>query len=413
MKILGIITEYNPFHKGHAWQLESTKKNCEADGVMTLMSGSITQRGDFAIINKWQRTQLALASGVDLVCELPFGYACQSAEAFAQGGVKILNATGVCDFLSFGSELGFLAPLNTLAKILALESPEFKRLLTESLGTGISFPRAREQTIQTLFGQEMSSLLSSPNNILAIEYLKALIVTKSTITPLTVKRQGAGYHSLDTKDYLSATGIRKILLEFLNTDHLDSNSRLTLKNNLPYSIEMLLKAMNNVHSHGDQSFLNALRLTILSRDVGHLKITPYVTEGLEHKIRDAVKIEKTLDALVDAIISKRIPKTRVQRILCNRILELDKTTLLSFQDPGFSPYLRVLGFNAKGQAILHQIKKQGDIPILTNLSRGERFLSPSQKEMLYYDIRSTDLHNLFYENDYHYHRDYTQSPIRI
>src|SRR5665647_1509914 len=179
MKILGIITEYNPFHKGHAWQLETTKKICEADGVMTLMSGSITQRGDFAIINKWERTQLALASGVDLVCELPFGYACQSAEAFARGGVKILNATGVCDFLSFGSELGELEPLKSLAEILAKEPPEFKRLLTVALGTGVSFPKAREQAIQSLLGQKASTLLATPNNILAIEYLKALIVTNS------------------------------------------------------------------------------------------------------------------------------------------------------------------------------------------------------------------------------------------
>ncbi|HEY5537121.1 MAG TPA: nucleotidyltransferase family protein, partial [Acetobacterium sp.] len=139
--------------------------------------------------------------------------------------------------------------------------------------------------------------------------------------------------------------------------------------------------------------------------------TPYVTEGLEHKIRDALKTEKTLGALVDAIISKRIPKTRVRRILCNRILELDKNVLLRFQSPSFTPYLRVLGFNPKGQAILRKIKKQGEIPILTNLSRGERLLSPSQREMLYYDIRATDLHNLFYEKDYMYHKDYTKSPI--
>jgi len=413
LKILGIISEYNPFHKGHAFHLETTKKVCEANAVMTLMSGSITQRGDFAIINKWKRTQLALASGVDLVCELPFGYACQSAEAFAFGGVKILNATGVCDFLSFGSELGKLAPLQSLAKFLVTEPPEFKNLLMIALGTGVSFPKAREQAIHALLGPEMSSLLASPNNILAIEYLKALIVSESSITPITVKRQGAGYHSLDTEDCLSATGIRKILLESLETNHFDSNSKLTLENNLPYSIEALLAAMQNVSSHGDQDFLNALRVLILSRDVMHLKNTPYVTEGLEHKIRDALKTEKTLDSLVAAIISKRIPKTRVQRILCNRILELNKKTLLSFHHPSFTPYLRVLGFNSKGQAILRQIKKQGKIPILTNMSRGERLLSPAQKELLYYDIRSTDLHNLFYEKDYLYHRDYTISPIRI
>ncbi|KNZ41517.1 nucleotidyltransferase [Acetobacterium bakii] len=413
MKVLGIITEYNPFHKGHAWQLETTKKISQADGVMTLMSGSITQRGDFAIINKWERTRLALASGIDLVCELPFVYAGQSAEAFAQGGIKIFNATGACDFLSFGSEHGELEPLQALAQILSLESPEFKQLLGFALDTGVSFPKAREQTIHELLGEEVSSLLTTPNNILAIEYLKALIVTQSTISPITVKRQGSDYHSLETSDYMSATAIRKILLNSLVRDTIHSNPVMDLKNKLPYKVESLLAPMEDYNLQGDALFLNALRLMILSRDVGDLKNTPYVAEGLEHKIRDALKTAKTLDALVDAIISKRIPKTRVQRILCNRLLELDKKVLFKFNDPSFKPYLRVLGFNSTGQAILRKIKKQGDIPILTNMSRGERLLSPVQREMLHYDIRATDLHNLFYEKNYQYHHDYTQSPIRI
>lgn len=412
MKILGIITEYNPFHKGHAWQLETTKRICEADGVMTLMSGSVTQRGDFAILNKWERTRLALSSGADLVCELPFGYACQSAEAFARGGVKILNETGVCDFLSFGSELGELEPLKALAEILARESLEFKRLLGVALETGVSFPKAREQVIHQILGQEVSSLLATPNNILAIEYLKALISTNSTITPVTVKRQGTGYHSLETSDYISATLIRKTLLESLANDNINSNPRMFLENKLPYNIENLLAPMNNYNLQGDALFLNALRVIILSEDVGDLKNTPYVSEGLEHKIRDALKTVKTMEALVDAIISKRIPKTRVRRILCNRLLNLNKKVLLSFQQHSFIPYLRVLGFNSQGQAILRQIKKKGDIPIITNLSRGERLLSPSQREMLYYDIRSTDFQNQFYEKEYRYHKDYTQSPIR-
>jgi len=413
MKVLGIITEYNPFHKGHAWQLETTKKISQADGVMTLMSGSITQRGDFAILNKWERTRLALDSGVDLVCELPFVYAGQSAEAFAQGGVKIFNATGVCDFLSFGSEHGELKPLQALAKILSRESPEFKHLLGLALDTGVSFPKAREQTIHQLLGQEVSALLTTPNNILAIEYLKALIISQSNITPLTVKRQGSDYHSLETSDYLSATAIRKILLNSLINDAIHSNPVMSLENKLPYKLESLLAPMKNYNFQGDALFLNALRVMILARNVGDLKNTPYVAEGLEHKIRDALKTAKTLDTLVDAIISKRIPQTRVQRILCNRLLELDKKDLWQFEVPSFTPYLRVLGFNSTGQAILRKIKEQGDIPILTNMSRGERLLSPTQREMLHYDIRATDLHNLFYEKNYRYHHDYTQSPIRI
>jgi predicted nucleotidyltransferase len=167
------------------------------------------------------------------------------------------------------------------------------------------------------------------------------------------------------------------------------------------------------HRHGDERLLDALRLLILSRDVAHLKSTPYVSEGLEHKIRDTLKTADTLDELIKAIISKRIPHTRVCRILSNRLLELDKQTLSTFQADDFKPYLRVLGFNRKGQDILKQIKNHSDIPILTNLKANESRLNEHQRKLLYYDCRATDLHNLFYENGYHYHRDYTQSPIRL
>ncbi|MBI4856853.1 MAG: nucleotidyltransferase [Acetobacterium woodii] len=413
MKIIGIIAEYNPFHKGHAWQIESSKKESGCDGVMVLMSGSITQRGDFAILNKWERTRLALSSGVDLVCELPFGYACQSAEAFAHGGIKIFNATGVIDVLSFGSEFGYLKPLNSLAKILVDEPAEFKSFLKQELATGVSFPKARELAIQSFLGNEVGNLLKTPNNILALEYLKALHKTEHTITPMTVKRQGADYHSVKPSEYLSASGIRKILKDAQVHPAFERTILQTLDHKLPYPIDELLTPFRkNYNPNGDDAFLNALRLQILSRDVYHLKNTPYVSEGLEHKIRDALKTATNLDECLNAIISKRIPLTRVRRILCNRLLELDKETLGLFQSESYVPYLRVLGFNEKGKSILKQIKEKGDLPILTNLKKSRFSLSPMQRKMLYYDCRATDLHNQFYENNYCYHRDYIQSPVQ-
>lgn len=414
MKVLGIIAEYNPFHQGHAWQIETSKSTSLCNGVMALMSGSITQRGDFAILNKWERTQLALTSGVDLVCELPFGYACQSAEAFAQGGLKILNAAGCVDVLSFGSESGVLSPLNNLAKTLAAEPPEFKTFLKDALSTGVSFPKAREQAIASLLGNDVSTLLKTPNNILAVEYLKALLKSHSLITPMTVKRQGADYHSVLESEYLSASGIRKILKEALANPNSEKNILDTLNNKLPYQVNTLFDALqHHYYPHGDERLLNALRLLILSRDVSHLKNTPYVSEGLEHKIRDALKTATTVDECVNLIISKRTPQTRVRRILCNRLLELDKQTLDVFQSESFIPYLRVLGFTEKGKAILKKIKDQDHLPILTNLKKSRFCLTPDQQKMLYYDCRATDLHNLFYENSYHYHRDFTQSPIQF
>lgn len=413
MKLLGIIAEYNPFHQGHAWQIESSKKESGCDSVMVLMSGSITQRGDFAILNKWERTRLALSSGVDLVCELPFGYACQSAEAFAHGGVKIFNATGVIDVLSFGSEFGHIKPLNSLAKILVDEPAEFKNFLKQELSTGVSFPRARELAIRSFLGNEVGNLLKTPNNILALEYLKSLHKTQNSITAMTVKRQGADYHSLKTSEYLSASGIRKILKDAHAHSALEQTILQALNHKLPYAVdELLLPFKQNYNPNGDDFFLNALRVQILSRDVYHLKNTPYVSEGLEHKIRDALKTATTFDECINAIISKRIPQTRVRRILCNRLLELDKETLGIFQAESYIPYLRVLGFNEKGKSILKQIKDNGNLPILTSLKKSRFTLSPMQKKMLYYDCRATDLHNQFYEKKYSYHRDYTQSPVQ-
>lgn len=414
MKILGIIAEYNPFHLGHAWQIESSKKESHCDGVMVLMSGSIMQRGDFAILNKWERARLALSSGVDLVCELPFGYACQSAEAFAHGGIKIFNATGIIDVLSFGSEFGHIRPLINLAEILVSEPAEFKHFLKLELSSGVSFPRARELAIRSYLGHEAGNLLKTPNNILALEYLKALHKTQSDIDSMTIKRQGADYHSLLPSQYLSASGIRAILTNALAHPESAATILKDLTNKLPYSPDDLIQPFKKYYNpSGDDYFLNALRLLILSNDVKHLKNTPYVNEGLEHKIRDALKTATTLDECVNGIISKRIPQTRVRRILCNRLLELDKETLHLFQAESFIPYLRVLGFNEKGKAILKAIKDQGRLPILTSLRKSQFSLTPIQEKMLYYDCRATDFHNQFYETEYCYHRDYIQSPVQF
>ncbi|WP_186841044.1 nucleotidyltransferase family protein [Acetobacterium fimetarium] len=414
MKILGVIAEYNPFHKGHAWQIGASKKASGCDAVMVLMSGSMTQRGDFALLNKWERARLALSAGVDLVCELPVAYAGQSAEAFAGGGVKILNATAVCDVLSFGSESGELEPLNQLAQLLAEESPEFKLLLKKKLATGVSFPTARMMAVNQLSDDASGTLLHAPNNILAVEYLKALHRTQSPIVPMTVKRQGAGYHSLSACDYLSASKIRSILIDALQRPEAAAAILKQLDRQLPYPLDDVFLPVKQTHRvGGDERLLDALRLLILSRDVDHLKNTPYVAEGLEHKIRDAVKTADTLAELIDAIVSKRIPHTRVRRILGNRVLELNKQTLATFQSDDFTPYLRVLGFNQNGREILKRIKDHSELPILTNLKTNENRLNDRQRELLYYDCRATDLHNLFYENGYNYHRDYTQSPIRL
>lgn len=412
MKILGIVSEYNPFHLGHSYHLEQSKRILSPDGIIAIMSGSIMQRGEFALLNKWERTHLALISGIDLVCELPVVFAAQSAETFASGAIQILTDSGVCNYLSFGSEYGEIDSLNHLACYLADEPVAFQLKLKTFLNLGYSFAKARELTIQALLGENTAKLLSQPNNILAIEYLKALRRQKSDIIPITIKRKGAGYHSLEESTHLSATFIRKQLIQdsfFRNNQNVppiewDIQS---LEEKLPYPTAQIHQAMGNYNILGDQNYLNALRFSILGKSIQKLKGIPYVSEGLEHKIRDSIKTAQTLNELIDGIVSKRIPRTRVQRILANEIINMDRSPLIK------SPYLRILGFNQTGQTMIKAIKDKGNILLINNARKSQYQLNSEQEQMLDYDIRASDLHNLFYEKKYCYHRDFFQNPIRI
>ncbi len=410
MKILGIISEYNPFHLGHDYHLKQSKEILAPDGVMALMSGSIMQRGEFALLNKWERTRFALKSGIDLVCELPFVYAGQSAEIFASGAIDLLDRSGICNYLSFGSEHGDINHLKHLAFYLADESLSFKLQLKKNLNFGHSFARSRELAIQNLLGQSYAKLLNEPNNILAIEYLKALYRKKSNILPITIRRKGAGYHSLEDSSHLSATFIRKELINYQclkDRDAPKAEIAKILAQKLPYPTAEILEAMKNYNPLGDQNYLKALRFKILGQHVSQLRDIPYVSEGLEHKIRDSIKTADTLKTLIDGIISKRIPRTRVQRILANCIVSMNQ------RDLNQPTYLRILGFNQRGQAMIKAIKDEGKICLINNARKSQEQLSDQQKIMLDYDIRATDLHNLFYEQDYCYHRDLCQDPIRI
>lgn len=409
MKILGIVSEYNPFHLGHFYHLKESKEILSPDGVMALMSGSIMQRGEFALLNKWERAHLALESGIDLVCELPFVYAAQSAENFASGSIDLLNESGICNYLSFGSEYGQIDNLNHLAIYLADEPIQFKLKLKNFLNLGHSFAKARELAIQSLLGERYSKLLNEPNNILAIEYLKALVRKKSLIKPITIKRKGSGYHSLEESSHLSASFIRKVLVQesFLkDAGNKKTSELLSLDDKLPYPIEKILNSMENYNPQGDQNYLNALRFYILGDNLEALRKIPYVSEGLEHKIRDSIKTARTINELIDNIVSKRIPRTRVKRILANCIVSMQKSNF------DRCTYLRILGFNQTGQAMIKAIKEQGKLTLINNTRKSLNQLNRKQKRILDYDIRASDLHNLFYEKKYLYHRDLFQDPIR-
>ena len=367
INIAAIISEYNPLHKGHEFHIESTKNITKCDGVIAVMSGSFVQRGEPAIIDKWERTRMALSSGIDLVFELPIVYSLSSAEFFAFGAVSLINSLGIVDFLSFGSEIGKIELINDIAHVLSLEPLAYKEYLKNELKKGLSFPFARENALSNFFSVNDSeipeNLLASSNNILAIEYCKALKKLKSNIKPITIKRIGEDYNSNSLNDnFASASAIRNHMIENRNVNFLKE-----------YLTEESFKIIDNLYKK-DYSF--AVRENMFEfiryKSQGYIEnITklPDVTEGLENRIFKAIQTSNTMEQLVSNVKSKRYTYTRINRILAQYFVGFDifNSALLRTQK---CPYGRILGFNDKGREMIKDIKKMGTIPLITKVKGG-------------------------------------------
>jgi len=374
MKTMAVICEYNPFHNGHKYQLTEHKKELGADSVICLMSGSFVQRGAPAVYDKWTRATDAVLNGADLVLELPVVYSCQSAQRFAIGAVKLLDKLGLVDYLSFGSECGDIELLKECAAIV--NSDEFNILLEEKMKSGLNFPSARTKVFQENYPDIDKSLLDSPNNILALEYLNALKNINSKIVPKTIKRN---------HNFASASLIRSKMLD--NEDVTSLTPTVTRK---MYSV----KAFDNlVLYHFTKESPKALR-----------KICD-VSEGLEHKFKKALHSSTTADKLADNVKSKRYTRTRIDRIITNSLLEItDSDTKLEPQ------YARVLAFNKKGQELLATMKKTSSIPVITKLADAKPD-NPEFEIMLKKDILSTDIYSIIANQETGL--DFKKSPVVV
>jgi predicted nucleotidyltransferase len=398
MKTLGIAAEYNPFHNGHRYHLHAARKRAEADAVMVLMSGAFVQRGAPACADKWQRAEWAVAGGADLVCELPTIFACARAESFATGAVAILNACHM-DTLAFGVETDDLPRLQSLAHYLTEEPAAFRRELAERLAAGAGFAAARSRAVQTILGEDAAALLRSPNNILAIEYLKAVRQQASRLRPIAIPRLGSAHHDQNTEgDLLSGSAIRHAL---------GRGDAKAVAAGIPYAIEHLTK------SHYPQIRARYRRFVVsklITADLEQLRALPEMGEGLEFALQNALAASPKYDAMIDRVSSKRIPKSRVRRILAYLALNISGPTLTSLQT-AFAPYLRVLAFNRRGQRLLAQLRDRCGLPILTNLRSNQTRLSPTQRAILALDVRAQDLWSMLTDQPI-YHKDYLQSPGR-
>ena len=304
-KVLGIIAEYNPFHNGHLYHLQKAKEITNSDYTVAIISGNFTQRGSTSLIDKWSKTEMALLNGVDLVIELPVWYATSSAENFADGAIKILNSLGIVDYISFGTETPNINILNRYSDILYTEPEEYKKLLSNELKNGLSFPKAREKAIFEYLKKSnidfniSSNVLASPNNILGIEYLKALKKHHSTIKPIPIARLDSDYNSTSFSDNIaSATAIRNLI---------KNNDFKTIKNLVPnYSYSILKNNIDKGHIVTDLDVFEKEIIYILRRlsieDIANL---PDVSEGLEFAIKKAANSCNSVNDLLDNIKSKR------------------------------------------------------------------------------------------------------------
>ena len=327
--VLGIIAEYNPFHNGHLYHLKESKKATGAKYTVAIISGNFTQRGSTSIIDKWKKTEMALQNGVDLIIELPVLYSISSSENFAEGSIKILNSLGIIDFLSFGSETSDIKILNNFANILYDEPKEYKKILSNYLDTGLSFPKAREnalleyikkfEDVNTNF-DNYKNILSSPNNILGIEYLKALKKYKSSIKPICIKRSVADYKSSDISintSIASATAIRELI---------KNKNFNTIKTVIPEkSYSILADCINSGCIIPDLNCFEKEIIYVLRKmSIKEIANLPDVSEGLEFLIKKAVNSCNTLTELLNTIKSKRYTITRLQRILLYALLDISK-----------------------------------------------------------------------------------------
>ncbi len=428
MNPLGLIVEYNPFHNGHLYHLKKSLELTKATHSIAVMSGNFVQRGEPAIINKWARTQMAIRAGVDVVFELPTAYATSSAQDFAFGAIQILNATGIVNSLCFGSETGALSHIYPIAHLLSDEPKDFSKKLKKEMEKGLTYPNARTNAvlwynstigikhIQDLSDDKMHSLLSQPNNVLAIEYLKAIIKTNSPIIPYTIKRKKANYNdsTIGEGTIASATAIRNTLK---NPENIGLLQRVIPNHCLSIIKDEIDAGRGPIFYDNFDNIILALLRRIDPTDIQKLLD---ISEGLENRIKSCALQATTTEELLNSVKTRRYTRTRINRILVHLLTNCLSIDMKNFNATGGPQYLRVLGFSHRGKSLLRAIDKKGTLPLITQPAKyfQSTRISPdidnyTMSRMLQLDITSTDIYCLGYTNKQYKEAgmDYKTKPI--
>ncbi|WP_438446783.1 nucleotidyltransferase [Gorillibacterium sp. sgz5001074] len=432
MRTVGLIVEYNPLHNGHAYHFEQSKLEAKADACVAVMSGHFLQRGEPAVVGKWARAEMALRMGADLVLELPVAYSSQPAEWFAYGAVRLLDATGVVDALCFGSEDGRIGPIASQAERLYREPEGFRDRLMRELKRGVSYPAAYAAAAEA-DGKEQASgagahpdvaeeedglRLDQPNNILGLHYLLALRRINSSIVPLTITRTKAGYHDTGLRDasIASATAIRKLIIGEENTSFDGVTDPLQgIEPYVPgFTVDILRREFAAGRGPiGWERFAGPLFAQLLGRSPGELSTLCEVTEGLEHRIKRMLREFPTgsaspVEDLLERLKTKRYTRAKLQRTLLRILLQHPKHELTRQKLSEGPGYLRVLGFNDTGRALLKRMKQKAALPVVTRVGQDV----PPFLDM---DIRATSVYSLAYRSQTpdEWLRDYYQAPLQV
>jgi predicted nucleotidyltransferase len=426
MKTVGIIAEYNPFHKGHAYHIQKAKEAVGADFAVIAMSGNFVQRGAPAIIDKYTRTKMALDGGADLVLELPVPFATAAAPIFAEAGVSLFHHLGCVDALCFGSESGNVNSLIATARILMEEPPEYKMLLHNFLKEGNSYPKSVQMAVQSLGnkpgnkldnkpdnkGNERNNELSaSPNDTLAVEYIKALFKYNSAITPIAIKREGNGYHETSlSSGFASASAIRNQIeqqIEAIQTDlnasvysmNLGRSSALSaLESFLPEtSFSQMEAALGHTFPVTEDDFslalamiLNAGQMTNGMSILHAADMTPELADRI-HRLLSSGK-HFTFSELAEALKTKNITRARINRALLHCLLAIRQEDIEKFRAEDFCSYARILGFKKEASPLLKALKNNTDIPVITKLADAKTKLNETGNKLLSHELAASFLY---------------------
>jgi predicted nucleotidyltransferase len=389
MKSAGIIAEYNPFHNGHQYHVEETRKQTGADVIIAVMSGNFTQRGEMAIADKRTRAELAVCGGADLVVEMPTVAACNHAAVFAQSGVNILQNLGA-DFISFGSECGSLNLLQSVADKLKENNSVLEASMEKSLKEGLSWPRARQEAMKEFLTEEETAVLAEPNNILALEYLKFM----DCACPATVRREGTGYHEMEARGrFASASFIRQ---QIMAGEDVSSLMPQTLPANC-----------TDTSGRDDVLFRLAVQ-KILTMTSEELDAVSAGDTGLGNNAKKVIRNCSSLDELAEKLKSKRYTRTRVQRFIIQILLGITRDDVNQRKD-----YVRVLAANEKGSRYLKQVKKAEicKLPIITNINKDLQH-APEIQDTIEKDILASDIWNLAAGRNLYKYSDFVEC-VRI